>query len=121
METIRQIINEIKLNFGAEVVSITQHRVTGIALVCFLFLHIWTLSAVFQGPEAFNSAASKFNNPAGHFMEYMLLLAVIAHLVNGVRITLIELFDLTAIQGRLLLVSAGVFVFIAGYTINILF
>ncbi len=121
METIRQIINEIRLNFGAEVASFTLHRVTGIALVCFLFLHIWTLSAVFQGPEAFNSAVSKFNNPLGRLMEYTLLLAVIAHLVNGLRITIIELFDLTAIQGRLLLVSTGVFVFIAGYTINIFF
>lgn len=121
METIRQIINEIRLNLGVEVVSFTLHRITGVALVLFLFIHIWTLGAAFQGPEAFNVAVSKFDNPVGHFMEYSLLLAVILHLVNGLRLTLIELFDLTAVQGRLLLLSAGILAVVAVYSLGIFF
>ncbi len=121
MTKVLQIISEIRWNFGADVLSFTLHRVTGVALILFLFFHIWTLSAVFQGPEAFDRAVSKFNNPAGHLMEYVLLLAVILHLVNGLRITLIDLFDLTASHRGLLLASAGIFVATAVYSIRIFF
>lgn len=121
MAKLYQIISEIRWNFSTEVISFTLHRVTGVALVLFLFIHIWTLSAVFQGPEAFNKAVSKFNNPMGHLMEYALLLAVILHLLNGLRITLIDLFDLTEIQGRLLWGSLGIFVVVAVYSIKMLF
>jgi succinate dehydrogenase cytochrome b556 subunit len=121
MAKLCQIISEIRWNPGTEVISFTLHRITGVALVLFLFLHIWTLSAVFRGPEAFNKAIGKFDNPMGHLMEYTLLLAVILHLLNGLRITLIDLFDLTAIQGRLLWGSLGIFVVIAVYGIRMLF
>ncbi|MFQ5957477.1 MAG: succinate dehydrogenase, cytochrome b556 subunit [Candidatus Brocadiales bacterium] len=121
MEKLYQIINEVRWNFGTEVLSFTLHRITGVALVLFLFLHIWTLSSVFQGPEAFNKAVSKFDNPMGHMMEYTLLLAVVIHLLNGLRITLIDLFDLTAMQGRLLWTSVGLLVAIAAYSIRIFF
>ncbi|MFQ5862470.1 MAG: succinate dehydrogenase, cytochrome b556 subunit [Candidatus Brocadiales bacterium] len=121
MEKLYQIISEIRWNFGSEVLSFTLHRITGVALVIFLFLHIWTLSSVFQGPVAFNKAVSKFDNPLGHLMEYTLLLAVIFHLLNGLRITLIDLFDLTAVQGKLLWMSVGTLVAIAAYSVKIFF
>ncbi|HHT9154108.1 MAG TPA: succinate dehydrogenase, cytochrome b556 subunit, partial [Candidatus Hypogeohydataceae bacterium YC40] len=91
MKTLRKIINDILWNINACILSFTFHRLTGIALVLFLFLHIWTLSAVFQGPHAFEKAVSKFNNPIGHAMEYTLFLAVTFHLLNGLRITMVEL------------------------------
>lgn len=121
MEKIRQIIGEIRWNLNSEVLSFTLHRVTGVALVIFLLFHIWTLSAVFQGPEAFDKAIGKFNNPVGHLMEYTLLLVVLIHLLNGLRITLIDLFDLTSIQRVLLLGSLGVFICVAAYSYGIFF
>lgn len=121
MRKLYQIMGEIWWNLGGEVLSFTLHRITGIALVIFLFIHIWTLSTVFQGPEAFNEAVSKFDNPLGHLMEYTLLLAVTLHMLNGLRITLIDLFDLTAVQTRLLWASVGVFAIIAAYSARIFF
>lgn len=121
MEKLYQIISEIRWNLSSEVISFTIHRITGIALVIFLFIHIWTLSSVFQGPEAFNKTVSRFDNPMGHLMEYALLLAVTLHLLNGLRITLIDLFDLTAAQGRLLWASVGIFAAIAVYSARIFF
>ena len=97
-----KIINDILWNLNTSILSFTLHRVTGIALVLFLFLHIWTLSAVFQGVESFEKAVNKFNNPLGHAMEYTLFLAVALHLLNGLRVTLVELLALAPQQEKLL-------------------
>lgn len=97
-----KIINDILWNLNTSISSFTLHRITGIALVLFLFLHVWTLSAVFQGVEGFEKAVSKFNNPLGHAMEYTLFLAVTFHLLNGLRITLVEFLALAPQQERLL-------------------
>ncbi len=72
------------------------------ALVLFLFLHIWTLSAVFQGKESFEKAVRKFDNPLGHAMEYTLFIVVAFHLLNGLRITLVEFLALAPQQEKLL-------------------
>jgi succinate dehydrogenase cytochrome b556 subunit len=121
MEKFLQIINEIRVNPSSEVLCFTLHRVTGAALVIFLLLHIWTLSSVFQGPVAFDKAVGKFNNPVGHLMEYTLLLTVFIHLLNGLRITLVELFDLTSIQRGLMLGSVGILILVAVYSYGIFF
>lgn len=121
MDKLRAIISDIGWNLNSSTLPYTLHRVTGIALVLFLFLHIWTLSAVFQGLEAFNKAVGKFDNPPGHLIEYTLFLAVMIHLLNGLRITLVELFDLTALQERLLWGSLGVLLVAGVYSVAVLF
>ncbi|HHT9117006.1 MAG TPA: succinate dehydrogenase, cytochrome b556 subunit [Candidatus Hypogeohydataceae bacterium YC38] len=121
MDKLRAIISDIGWNLNSSTLPYTLHRVTGIALVLFLFLHIWTLSAVFQGSEAFNKAVGKFDNPLGHLMEYTLFFAVMIHLLNGLRITLVELFDLTALQERLLWGSLGVLLVAGVYSVTVLF
>lgn len=121
MNKLREIIQEVRWNPNTSILPFTLHRVTGIALVLFLFLHIWTLSAAFRGPEAFNQAIRRFDNPMGHLMEYTLLLAVMVHLVNGLRITMVDLFDLTAIQERILWASLGIVAVIAVYGRSLLF
>lgn len=102
MGILGKIIDDILWNLNTCILSFTLHRVTGITLVLFLFLHIWTLSAVFQGPASFEAAVRKFDNPLGHAMEYTLFLAVTFHLLNGLRITLVELLALAPQQERLL-------------------
>lgn len=102
MGMLGRIISDILWNPNISILSYTLHRITGIALVLFLFLHIWTLSSVFQGQEGFEKAVRKFDNPLGHAMEYTLFLAVTLHLLNGLRITLVELLALAPQQERLL-------------------
>jgi succinate dehydrogenase cytochrome b556 subunit len=102
MGTLGKIIDDLLWNLNTSLLSFTLHRVTGIALVLFLFLHIWTLSAVFQGPASFETAIKKFDNPLGHAMEYTLFLAVALHLLNGLRITMVELLALAPQQEKLL-------------------
>src|SRR5574341_140070 len=85
------------------------HRATGIAVTIFLFLHIWTLSAVFRGKAAYDYAISKFDTRIGYILQYLLLLAVAVHLLNGIRITIVDFFGLTRSQKKLLWISLGIF------------
>ncbi|MFN3531235.1 MAG: succinate dehydrogenase, cytochrome b556 subunit [Candidatus Brocadia sp.] len=89
------------------------HRITGVAVAVFLFLHIWTLSAVFRGKDAYDYAISKFDTKVGYVFQYVLLLAVTVHLLNGIRITVADFWGLTRSQKKLLWISLFVFLFIA--------
>lgn len=107
------ILKDIFLNFNTGMLAFIIHRVTGIALVIFLYLHIWTLSAILKGPQALQHALHKFDNPLGHTFEYALLLAVIVHLINGIRITIADFLALTEVQTRMLWYSVAICTLIA--------
>ena len=89
------------------------HRVTGVAVTVFLFLHIFTLSSVFLGKDAYDYAISKFDTKFGYVFQYLLLLAVAIHLLNGIRITVADFWGLTRIQKKLLWISLFAFSIIA--------
>ena len=89
------------------------HRVTGVAVTVFLFLHIFTLSSVFLGKDAYDYAISMFDTKFGYILQYLLLLAVAIHLLNGIRITAADFWALTRIQKKLLWISLFAFSIIA--------
>ena len=89
------------------------HRITGIIITLFLFLHIWTLGAVFRGKDAYDYAITKFDTKFGYAFQFALLLIVAAHLLNGIRITIVDLCQVTRAQKKLLWVSLFLFVLIA--------
>jgi len=95
-------LKELALNFNWGMVAFVLHRITGIALTVYIFLHIWTLSAVTEGAEAFNHSLGKYENLMGHIFEYLLLLAVAYHLFNGIRVTVVDFLRFTRQQKRLL-------------------
>ncbi len=95
-------LTEIKLNFNWGMIAFVLHRITGIALTIYLFLHIYTLSAVREGAVAFNHSLDKWDNLVGHIFEYLLLLAVAFHLFNGLRVTFVDFLRFTRQQKRLL-------------------
>ena len=66
-------VRDTLLNFNPGMLAFVAHRVTGVALSVYLILHILTLSSVVKGPEQFNEALKYYDNPFGHFMEFLLL------------------------------------------------
>ena len=116
-----ETVRELFLNFNTGMISFVIHRVTGIALALYLVLHIVTISAYRQGQEAFNASIAKFDNPFGHFLEYLLLLAVLTHLLNGVRITLVDFFNLSRFQERMFVWCVIIFLALALYSIRVFF
>ena len=67
------------------------HRVTGLGVVLFLFLHILDIWLVGMGREVFERFLFLYHSPVGKVMEVFLLFGVLFHAVNGARIILIDL------------------------------
>lgn len=68
------------------------HRITGVAVVLYLFAHIVDTALVGWGPGAYNRVVEAYKNPAVHVLELGLVLAVLFHSINGIKVTLIDFF-----------------------------
>lgn len=78
------------------------HRVTGIAILGFLFLHILGESFMGVSPEAFNTVEDLYKNFFFRLSEVGLLFALVYHAVNGLRITAIDFFPRLSARQRVL-------------------
>jgi succinate dehydrogenase / fumarate reductase cytochrome b subunit len=90
------------------------HRVTGVAVILFLFMHVVDTALVGWGPEAYDRVTKAYANPVIHLLELGLVLAVLYHSINGLRVTLVDFFPrlVTRIRGLSILTSV-VFLLIA--------
>ncbi len=113
IQKLKEGFEDLIKNRNPGMLSFWIHRVTGVAVTVFLFLHIFTLSSVFRGKDAYDYAISKFDTTSGYIFQYVLLLAVAVHLLNGIRITVVDFWGLTRIQKKLLWISLLVFLVIA--------
>jgi succinate dehydrogenase / fumarate reductase cytochrome b subunit len=69
-----------------------MHRVTGVAIILFLFAHVVDTAVVGWGPEAYNRVLRAYENPIVRLLELGLVIAVLYHSINGVKITLVDFF-----------------------------
>ena len=76
------------------------HRVTGVAIILFLFAHVVDTALVGWGPEAYNRVVRVYHNPIIRLLELGLVAAVIYHALNGTRIMLIDFFPKLADVSR---------------------
>jgi succinate dehydrogenase / fumarate reductase, cytochrome b subunit len=72
------------------------HRVTGVAVILFLFVHVLDTALVGWGPEAYNRVTAAYHNPLVRLLELGLVAAVLYHSLNGLKITLIDFFPTLA-------------------------
>lgn len=66
------------------------HRITGLGLALYLFMHVWVTHTIGRGREAFDQVMVVLQSPLAHFAEIALLGAVVFHGLNGIRIVLID-------------------------------
>lgn len=92
----------LKRTFTFNYLAFLLMRITGIALAVYLFLHIWSIGQVLRGTEAFEAKMASYNTPLGWLMEYSLLLAVLYHIMNGLRVIVADFFGLTEKQSGML-------------------
>jgi succinate dehydrogenase cytochrome b556 subunit len=83
-------LQNLKMNFHWGAIAFILHRITGLALVIYILLHIYSVSSVLGGKSAFDVMMKGYDNSMGHVIEYLLLLAVVWHLFNGLRITMTD-------------------------------
>ena len=66
------------------------HRITGVAVILFLFAHVVDTAVVGWGPEAYNRVISVYHNWVVKLLELGLVAAVLYHSINGLKVTLID-------------------------------
>jgi len=71
----------------------TLHRITGVALVFYLIVHILVVGSRAFGQEAWENAMRLVGagNPVVRVLEYILVMVVAFHATNGIRLVLGEL------------------------------
>jgi succinate dehydrogenase / fumarate reductase cytochrome b subunit len=66
------------------------HRVTGLGLLLFLFIHVVDISLLSFGPTVYNDGILLFDHIIVRFLSLAVVGAVFYHAFNGVRIVLID-------------------------------
>lgn len=94
-----------------------MQRVSGLLLLFYLLIHVETVHHISGGQAAFDGAMATFHNPFFRLLEIGLLLVVILHALNGVRILIIDCGIRSLHQRKLfwvLTIVFGLAIFIAG-------
>ena len=76
------------------------HRLTGLGLVLYLVIHVWGLKAITDA-DAYNALIASYHGPLFKIAEFGLLVAVVYHALNGVRIVLIDFMGWSPNQRKL--------------------
>jgi succinate dehydrogenase / fumarate reductase cytochrome b subunit len=70
--------------------SWVAHRVTGVTIFFFLFVHVLDTALVRVSPEAYDDAIATYKHPIVSLMEYGLVAAVLFHALNGLRLIAVD-------------------------------
>lgn len=69
------------------------HRITGVAVFFFLFVHVLDTALVRVNPETYDKVIETYKNPLVGLMELGLVAAVLFHGLNGVRVILVDFWS----------------------------
>jgi succinate dehydrogenase / fumarate reductase, cytochrome b subunit len=94
------------------------HRITGVAIFFFLLVHILDTALVRVSPEAYNAVVATYKNPIMGLGELALVAGIGFHALNGLRIILIDFWDVGTRNHRLMfwIVIALWIVLMVGFT-----
>ncbi len=73
--------------------SWVAHRITGVTLFFFLFVHVIDISMVRVSPEVFDRVVETYKNPVVGLMEAGLVAAFLFHALNGIRVILVDFWS----------------------------
>ncbi len=79
------------------------HRVTGVALFAYLFAHVLDTSLVVASPALYDGVIEVYHHPVIKLMEIGLVVAVIYHAVNGIRVTLVDFWSKGSPRNKMLM------------------
>ncbi|MEU1943284.1 succinate dehydrogenase, cytochrome b556 subunit [Streptomyces violaceusniger] len=110
--------------------SWVAHRVTGVLIFFFLFVHVLDTSLVRVSPEAYDNVVATYKNPIVNLMEYGLVAAILFHALNGLRVIAVDFWSkgaryqrqmLWGVVGIWVVLMAGAFYPILQHTLRELF
>ena len=86
------------------------HRITGATIFFFLFVHVLDTALVRVSPQAYNEVIETYKTPIVGLMEIGLVVAVLYHALNGIRVILIDFWQQGPRYQRMMLwIVVGVF------------
>jgi fumarate reductase subunit D len=83
------------------------HRISGLALACFLPLHFLTLGLAIQGEARLDGFLKWTANPVVKAAETVLVFLLAVHMLGGIRVLVIENLPWRQGQKRLALLAGG--------------
>jgi succinate dehydrogenase / fumarate reductase cytochrome b subunit len=87
------------------------HRMSGVAIVYFLTLHIVEAIQLFGGPANYSEATAVYKQPWFRPFEWLLVMAVIYHALNGLRVMLFDTWpSTTKYHKQIFWIGLGIFV-----------
>jgi len=90
------------------------NRIAGVAIIVYLCVHILVIGSTRGGADAFNGVMNSLHSPFSLFLELVLILAIVAHGVNGLRHIAIDFGFASPVEHKkLFMIAAGVGGFIA--------
>ncbi|GAA3746761.1 succinate dehydrogenase, cytochrome b556 subunit [Streptomyces tremellae] len=69
------------------------HRVTGVLIFFFLFVHVLDTALVRVSPEAYDHVVATYKNPVVAVLEYGLVAAILFHALNGLRVIAVDFWS----------------------------
>lgn len=88
--------------------SWVAHRVTGVLIFFFLFVHVLDTALIRVSPEDYDAVMQTYKNPLVGLIEAGLVGSVLYHAFNGIRIVLIDFWERGPRVQKQLLYAAGV-------------
>jgi len=76
------------------------HRITGVLLFCFLFAHILDTAMVRVAPSVYDGVVAVYHHPIIKLMEIGLVVSLLFHAFNGLRIILVDFWSKGAARVR---------------------
>lgn len=98
----------VRYRGGASMWAWALHRITGLGVLLFLFIHIVETFMISLGPELYNHSLALYNTAFFRVAEVALLFAVMYHAVNGIRVTLQDLWPALWVRERALIWVAAI-------------
>lgn len=82
-----------RYKFHTGMIAWVLHRITGLGILAFLCIHIWSMSHLGAGQNAFEKAMAIYSTPLFQVGEILLLTTILFHAMNGLRIIWIDFFN----------------------------
>jgi succinate dehydrogenase / fumarate reductase cytochrome b subunit len=82
------------------------HRITGLGILVFLFIHIVDVSIIAFGPDVYNRSVHLFDQVIVRLLSLSLVVAILYHASNGLRIMAIDFWRKGVRYQRVLFIAA---------------
>ncbi len=76
------------------------HRLSGIGVLVYLFMHILETTTVAFGPDVYNTTLTLFDNLPVRLGEIVLMAALVYHALNGLRVIAIDFWPRLTVYYR---------------------